>query len=748
MTRVFDSLLIFSVALSLIPLDSARAQVSTGFDTGRDFWIISGSTRVVWSATGGNPDGFVEAQEIDFLEHNWASAPPEYLGDWSAMSASDTLSVDYYFDNHQGGPLWENSYVYRISGPGGAAHALQGSANAPSQGAWTTLSVTLSPSDWTMEHGTWAELLANVTSLVVSVEFADGGQDVGIDNVRLTSTPAPVLNLCVEETFNSGSVDYWMVVNDWIYSTPSSGGNGAGYLYVEDQPAVNTYAYAPGRFLGDWTALDGDGSITIDLRLLTVSGTVVGSNDFIRIAGPGGAAYVTLDPADLPVGERRWKTFDFPIDSLTWTAESGTWGALLAHVAECRVDLEYIDGGEVIGMDNFARLSTGCSPPDSPVGVDALDLWVCDRYSLIGPNAIALNPADGEVYCLVTATSAEGGGVYKVTGSDPAVRLQAYDRPSFILFDTDGDAFISEVYSGYVYRLAWGGGSSLWVSGFHSGDDDPLGMAFAPPGFNGPNVSEGDILIVDVGSSGPDDIWSFSPDTPENERLVLPDPGEVDLYDITSSSDGEVFVCDRLEPDSLFRLTADGALQGFALSEPVTDMRAIVYDDAADLLYVADRGNMSVKRVDPSTGEVSAAVSGFTTLALGCLEIDSVNHTLWVSDTDYNRVYQICLPPLTAVEDPPLRRRASGDVSVIPNPFNPSTRIHFDLDHPTHVEINIYDVTGRLVRSLAGSRFAAGHQAVRWDGRDTNGNAAASGVYFARVRTAGINTTVRLVLVR
>ncbi len=737
----------FCLLFSAILADFSHAQVSTPFDTGFENWLVTGSNNIEWLAGGGNPDGYINSYDLDGNEWNRASAPPQYLGDWSAMSESDTLSVDYYFNNFNSYPLLDNGYIFRIDGPGGSAYALPGSSNAPPHLEWTTRKVAINEDNWVVTSGNWDELIRNVTALLISLEFVSGAEYVGIDNASLSATPVPVFNECVSTTFNSGPIENWMLRNDWEYSVTTSGGNGAGYLYVEDGTG-NTYAYAPGIFLGDWTPLNEIGSIMVDIRVIYVNGTNVGSPDFIRISGPGGAAYVSVDPSELPVNRRYWKTFTFPIDSLAWTMESGTWSGLLSFVTECRVDLEYISGGEQIGMDNFARVTGECSPVDNPIGTEVLDLWPCGRLSFMQPDAIAYNPADSLLYGLVVAPAGEGGGLYRMSGPDPGVLLQGYDRPSNLLFDDDGDAFISEAYAGNVNRLAWGGGTSVWVSGFHSGDDDPVGMCFAPPGFNGPNVNEGDILLTDVGSSGPDEIWAFSPDSSEYERLILPDPGEVDLYDIVSSSSGEVFVCDALEPDSLFRLHADGTLHGFALSSPVTDMRSMVYDDRNDLIYVADRSDMTVKRIDPSTGEVTEAADGFTELTLGCLEIDPVNNILWISDRGYNRIYEFCLPPLSAVGNRAPASDLVCNLKVIPNPFNPATRIHFDLIHSAIVKINIYDVAGRKVRSLMNQKLSEGPHAISWDGKDNAGGAVASGVYFAKL-TAGRNSiTTRLVLIR
>ncbi len=70
-----------------------------------------------------------------------------------------------------------------------------------------------------------------------------------------------------------------------------------------------------------------------------------------------------------------------------------------------------------------------------------------------------------------------------------------------------------------------------------------------------------------------------------------------------------------------------------------------------------------------------------------------------------------------------------------PNPFNPSTRLAFRLADAGRVRLEIVDATGRLVARLLDTDLAAGDHAVRWNGRDTAGRPAPSGLYLARLQT-------------
>jgi hypothetical protein len=85
----------------------------------------------------------------------------------------------------------------------------------------------------------------------------------------------------------------------------------------------------------------------------------------------------------------------------------------------------------------------------------------------------------------------------------------------------------------------------------------------------------------------------------------------------------------------------------------------------------------------------------------------------------------------------------------VPNPFNPSTTIEFTVSSRAHVELTVYDVGGRRVRTLASEVRTPGtvHR-VQWNGRGDNGEEVASGVYFYRLTTGDYTRTKKMVLLK
>jgi ABC-type transporter Mla MlaB component len=90
----------------------------------------------------------------------------------------------------------------------------------------------------------------------------------------------------------------------------------------------------------------------------------------------------------------------------------------------------------------------------------------------------------------------------------------------------------------------------------------------------------------------------------------------------------------------------------------------------------------------------------------------------------------------------------SAQLRVSPNPANPLTTVEFDLDRTSMVELVVYDVRGRMVRTLASRLFEAGVQRVPFDGRDDRGRTLASGVYFVRMETPSRILSERITLVK
>lgn len=82
------------------------------------------------------------------------------------------------------------------------------------------------------------------------------------------------------------------------------------------------------------------------------------------------------------------------------------------------------------------------------------------------------------------------------------------------------------------------------------------------------------------------------------------------------------------------------------------------------------------------------------------------------------------------------------------NPFNPRTEITSQLPAPTHAALQVFDMRGRVVRTLAAGSFGSGLQTFVWDGTNDAGAAVASGIYVYRLQSAGRSWARRMTLLK
>lgn len=83
-----------------------------------------------------------------------------------------------------------------------------------------------------------------------------------------------------------------------------------------------------------------------------------------------------------------------------------------------------------------------------------------------------------------------------------------------------------------------------------------------------------------------------------------------------------------------------------------------------------------------------------------------------------------------------------------PNPFNPETRIEYQLPREEFVELGIYNLGGQMIRSLVSENISSGFYAVVWDGRDDSRQLVGSGVYIMRLKAGAFVMNKRITLLR
>jgi len=83
-----------------------------------------------------------------------------------------------------------------------------------------------------------------------------------------------------------------------------------------------------------------------------------------------------------------------------------------------------------------------------------------------------------------------------------------------------------------------------------------------------------------------------------------------------------------------------------------------------------------------------------------------------------------------------------------PNPFNPVTTLRYNLPENSLVNITIYDMLGRKVKTLINQNQDAGHKSVIWDATNDFGKPVSAGIYLYQIQVDEYISTKKMVLLK
>ena len=163
------------------------------FDNNDEGWILAGGN-LYWNNSGGNPGGFIVAEDSINTYMNIA-APPKFLGNLSNFNGG-TISFDAIEMENILEPYPSFGLITITSNSNSVSKDL---APDPLPWSWTHYSTTLSAEEWGVSEFEWKEILSNVTEITINLESGMfvGAETVGVDNIMLKSNPVctPAINL-------------------------------------------------------------------------------------------------------------------------------------------------------------------------------------------------------------------------------------------------------------------------------------------------------------------------------------------------------------------------------------------------------------------------------------------------------------------------------------------------------------------------------------------------------------------------
>ena len=384
----------------------------------------------------------------------------------------------------------------------------------------------------------------------------------------------------------------------------------------------------------------------------------------------------------------------------------------------------------------------------------------------VGGYGQAFTPVPGQVY--------EFGGYSFVSSGDaiPGDNTCQYNRLLAKIVFFNAGVGGSEIASNEIVIGDWDTPRDEWIEFSVS--------AVAPPG-----ALRVEALFLylqpgcDTGSVFVDDVWLYE-SSPASYDNVLINPsfntnlngwttfgnvyydgrvfamrtptGSAKLYStFTTGSDSGIYQAFSAEAGSIWKMGA------WALA---TCMESPIYGTNDNLLVAKiafyDAGAAELDAVDGVICDNSSPLGTWTHHDLlgvapeGTVEVRAyilfVSPTLqggaaWIDDISLAQVG-------TADVDPTPRASGFALRQNVPNPFNPTTRIDFELAKGGSVDLSVYDAAGRLVVKLFEGRLEAGVHHATWNGMTAEGAKAASGVYLYVLRTDAGRTSRRMVLLK
>jgi hypothetical protein len=100
------------------------------------------------------------------------------------------------------------------------------------------------------------------------------------------------------------------------------------------------------------------------------------------------------------------------------------------------------------------------------------------------------------------------------------------------------------------------------------------------------------------------------------------------------------------------------------------------------------------------------------------------------------------------VEEDDILPTETGLAQNYPNPFNPATNVDFALPSEQHVRIDVYNILGQHIQTIADGSYPAGNHTVTWNGVNSNGENVPSGIYFYNMVSNDFSQTNKMMLLR
>ncbi len=324
--------------ITAFSLPALAADLSSTFSAAAEGWGTSTNTAAVaWQGSGGTPDGCVRGSGANTPWY--FTSPAQWAGDWTTYRV---VKFDLAIVNRAYADAARNNILV-IRGTNGVE--LTWSGLSP-EFTWTHYEVQLLPSFFQVDQAVFDSVMRGVAELRILGEYTTASEQVGLDNVLVTTQgPANPANDLMS-LFSTGT-EGWRPVDDvtLVHHTGEFAGNTGGKLRGDDWADGRVYWFAtPVSWAGNWSEFK---TLLFDLAIMSGTGDIGDAN--LRIIGANGQQLM----ANLGIPSNgAWRHYSVDLVPATFGVDQAFYDAVMAHVVEMRIRGEYINGSEQELLDN------------------------------------------------------------------------------------------------------------------------------------------------------------------------------------------------------------------------------------------------------------------------------------------------------------------------------------------------------------------------------------------------------------
>ena len=214
------------------------------------------------------------------------------------------------------------------------------------------------------------------------------------------------------------------------------------------------------------------------------------------------------------------------------------------------------------------------------------------------------------------------------------------------------------------------------------------------------------------------------------------------LFCANGSNVASISIADPLHPYLLESVAVSGRVNDVVVS----NNRLYVVSGSTDSSSVN-----AITIIEGSTGLTNLSVQHelFLDSPVWGIEFDPRDYDTFYAVTADSMLYTAALGIVNSIDKPNAELPEKAVLfENYPNPFNPTTAIHYQLLSFSNIQLSVYNLIGQKVKTLVSKQQSAGSYNIQWDGTNEAGEFVAGGVYLYRLQTDNFNQTRKMILLK